>query len=90
MIFDVVTLTSKVDLLYKKIDLDYDFRIRGVTYCCYLYMVAAGKLCCLSDNSGSFSDKQLPDEFLPLPELLLQQTTCPWGKKFILRQLKSP
>ena len=21
-------------------------------YCCYLHMVAAGELCCLSDNSG--------------------------------------
>ena len=48
----VVTLTLKVDLLYKKFDLDYDFWIRGVTYCCYLHMVAAGELCCLSDNSG--------------------------------------
>ena len=36
----------------KKIVLDYDFWIRGVTYCCYLHMVAAGELCCLSDNSG--------------------------------------
>ena len=25
MIFDIVTLTSKVDLLYKKIEWDYDF-----------------------------------------------------------------
>ena len=53
MSFDVVTLTLKVDLLYKKNDRDYDFWIRGVTFCCYLHMVAAGELCCLSDNSGS-------------------------------------
>ena len=37
---------------FKKIVLDYDFWIREVTYCCYLHMVAAGELCCLSDNSG--------------------------------------
>ena len=37
---------------FKKIVLDYDFWIRGVTYCCYLHMVPAGELCCLSDNSG--------------------------------------
>ena len=49
MIFYVVNLTLKVDLLYKKCELDYDFWIRGVTY---LHMVAAGELCCLSDNSG--------------------------------------
>ena len=24
----------------------------GGTYCCYLHMVAAIELCCLSDNSG--------------------------------------
>ena len=47
MIFEVVTLTLKVDLLYKNIDWDYDFWVRGVTYCCYLHMVAAGELCCL-------------------------------------------
>ena len=35
----------------KKIVLDFDFWIRRVTYCCYLHMVAAGELCCLSDNS---------------------------------------
>ena len=52
MIFDVVTLTLKFDLLYKTIDGDYDFWITGVIYCCYLHMVAAGELCCLSDNSG--------------------------------------
>ena len=52
MIFDIVNLTLKVDLLFKKIDQDYEFWIRGVTYCCYLHMVAAGELCCLSDNSG--------------------------------------
>ena len=51
MNFDVVTLTLKFDL-YKTIDGDYDFWIRGVIYCCYLHMVAAGELCCLSDNSG--------------------------------------
>ena len=48
MIFDLLNLTLKVDLLFKKIDQDYDFWIRGVTYCCYLHMVAAGELCCLS------------------------------------------
>ena len=52
MIFDVVTLTLRFDLLYKTIDGDYDFWITGVIYCCYLHMVAAGELCCLSDNSG--------------------------------------
>ena len=36
----------------KNFFLDYDFWISGVTYCCYLHMVAAGELCCLSDNSG--------------------------------------
>ena len=46
-------LTLKIDLLFKKIDRDYDFWIRGVTYCCYLYMVVAGELCGLSENSGS-------------------------------------
>ena len=50
MIFDLVTLTFQVVLL-KKIVLDYDFWISGVTYCCYLHMVATGELCCLSDNS---------------------------------------
>ena len=35
----------------KKIVMDYDFWIRGVTYCCHLHTVAAGELCCLSDNS---------------------------------------
>ena len=56
MIFDVVTLTLKFDLLYKTIDGDYDFWITGVIYCCYLHMVAAGELCCLSDNSGYMID----------------------------------
>ena len=37
---------------FKKIVLDYDFWIWEVTYCSYLHMVAAGELCCLSDNSG--------------------------------------
>ena len=32
--------------------MDFDFWLRGVTYCCYLHMVATGELCCLSDNSG--------------------------------------
>ena len=53
MIFDLVTLTLQVDLL-KKNFLDYDFWIRGVTFCCYLHMVADGELCCLSDNSGFY------------------------------------
>ena len=37
---------------FKKNVVDYDFWLRGVTYCCYLHvhMVAAVKLCCLSDN----------------------------------------
>ena len=33
--------------LKKKVIMDHDFLIRGVTYCCYLHMVAAGELCCL-------------------------------------------
>ena len=36
MIFDVVTLTLKIDLLNKKIDGDYDFWIRGIIYCFFL------------------------------------------------------
>ena len=57
LIFDLVTLALQADLLLEKIFfLDYDFWIRGVTYCCYLHMVATGELvvwlCCLSDNSG--------------------------------------
>ena len=51
MISDVLTSTLLVYLL-KKIVLDYDFWMRGVTYCCFLHMVAAGELCCLSDNSS--------------------------------------
>ena len=49
-------LPSDLDLAgcpsLEKIVLDYDFLIRGVTYCCYLQMVAASELHCLSDNSG--------------------------------------
>ena len=44
---DLVTLTSPGCSFLKKIVLDYDFWIRGVTHCCYLHMVAAGELCCL-------------------------------------------
>ena len=36
-------------LPFRKIVLGYDFWIRRVTYCCYLHIVAAGELCCLSD-----------------------------------------
>ena len=53
MIFDVVTLTLKVDLL-KKNDQAYDFWIRGYLLLLFLHMVAAGELCCLSDNSGCY------------------------------------
>ena len=52
MIFDVVTLTSKVDLLYKK---KLTFESMGLLIVAtYLHMVAAGELCCLSDNSGCY------------------------------------
>ena len=48
----------------KKIVLDYDFWIRGVSYCCYLHMVAAGELCCLSDKSGwSLLHKSYNDQY---------------------------
>ena len=76
-------LTLKVDLLFKKIDQDYDFWIRGVTYmyCCYLHMVAAGELCCLSDNSGFFffhltKFTSLPVSYIDLkPEYMCQNQT---------------
>ena len=50
MIFYVVTLTLKVDLLYKKnASWTMTFESMGLLI---LHMVAAGELCCLSDNSG--------------------------------------
>ena len=36
-------------LPFRKIVVGYDFWIRRVTYCCYLHIVVAGELCCLSD-----------------------------------------
>ena len=55
MIFDLVTLTLQVDLL-KKLSWTMTFETEGFTYCCYVHMVAAGELCCLSDNSGYCKD----------------------------------
>ena len=61
MIFDVVTLTSKVDLLYKKNRVgQMTFESEGLfNVATFLHMVAAGELCCLSDNSGSLVSERL-------------------------------
>ena len=42
-------LTFKFGLLLKTIESE---KFRIVIYCCFLHMVASGKLYCLSDNSG--------------------------------------